>query len=299
MKPILCFVALGLVIFQMPTVQGYAQEPYFEHITFSPAEPTDADSIIVTLSGVLSNLGPSWDVTGSHFEADLLYLDLEYYEPEIVLPMMTEFEFSHNFGTVPAGEYGLVINIHWVVDGVGEGDDGFAIAGPSITRGPAFEVPLHRGWNLISIPRIAYENTFEGLFAPLIDAGVLVMVRDGDGRFMRPDRGFSNLPDFDPLLGYQVMASDACTLRVEGRPVSAAVPIPLSEGWNMVAYLPAEEQEARPAFEAIRDELIIAKNGSGNFYVTSVDFSNLPPLSQGQGYQVKVRQDVEMVWRQP
>ncbi|MFH0764897.1 MAG: hypothetical protein V2A61_00605, partial [Calditrichota bacterium] len=70
-------------------------------------------------------------------------------------------------------------------------------------------------------------------------------------------------------------------------------------GWNMSAYFPETEVEAPVAFSNIEEVLLMAKDGSGNFYIPERDFNNMPPLSRGQGYQVKVSADVDLIWFVP
>jgi len=83
---------------------------------------------------------------------------------------------------------------------------------------------------------------------------------------------------------------------IAGDEVAVDTAIPLAEGWNMVAYFPDTEIEAPDAFAKIEDVLIHAKDGEGHFYLPAREFNNIPPLQRGLGYQVKVREAVDLVW---
>jgi len=73
-------------------------------------------------------------------------------------------------------------------------------------------------------------------------------------------------------------------------------PIDLEEGWQIVSYYPNFPVEATFALRRIEDHLEVAKDGFGNFYVPSWGFSNIGDMRLGQGYYMKVDQDVELVY---
>jgi hypothetical protein len=91
------------------------------------------------------------------------------------------------------------------------------------------------------------------------------------------------------------------TARWGGEMIAPDADIPLNEGWNMVAYFPNYTlSAAAPDFHAVSsiiDNLIIAKDGFGNFMIPEHNFSNMPPLRRARGYQLKV--DAELVLNYP
>jgi hypothetical protein len=81
-----------------------------------------------------------------------------------------------------------------------------------------------------------------------------------------------------------------------GERIPVNTDVPLTEGWNLIAYYPTCQPDMSSpdyyALSPIIDHVEVAKDGDGNFMIPEFDFSNLPPWSAGQGYQVKVDADV-------
>ena len=151
----------------------------------------------------------------------------------------------------------------------------------------------------MSAPFVPEDNDVPCMFRELVQRDNLAMVKNGFGRFYRPELEFNNIPFWNFREGNLVKMTEADRLIITGEVVEPDTPIPLQEGWNMTAYFPEEEVEAPVAFKNIADELIIAKDGAGNFYLPAEDFNNIPPLRQGLGYQVKVARNVELTWFVP
>jgi len=70
---------------------------------------------------------------------------------------------------------------------------------------PYSEIPLNAGWNLVAYlptqPLLASAPSFRAL-SHIIDD--VVIAKDGDGRFMNPERGFSNMSPWCEGRGYQI-----------------------------------------------------------------------------------------------
>jgi len=156
---------------------------------------------------------------------------------------------------------------------------------------------LHQGWNLVSLNIIPDEVDVVELMRSLTDAGILLLMKDGEGRFYSPENDFNNIEDGWAVTdGYQMCVTEDAELEVHGVTVAADDPIPLEEGWNMKAYFPREPIDAVTALSNIEEQLIIAKDGVGRFYLPEFEFSNMGDMCECQGYQFKVREDVELVY---
>ncbi len=158
-------------------------------------------------------------------------------------------------------------------------------------------VDLFDGWNLISL-NVAPENPeVPEVFADIVANDLLVMVKDGDGNFYLPERNFNNIDRWEVAEGYQVYVTGDTQLEVFGDAVLADQAIELDEGWNLSAYFPTIAMEPQAALGGIADELIIAKDGWGRFYMPEFDFSNMGELSMGAGYYYKVTAPVDLVYQ--
>jgi len=179
-------------------------------------------------------------------------------------------------------------------------------------RGGGFEMPvslsvtgegqaqrilnLGIGWSLVSVNVDPALDDIVELLSPLVEEGLLIMVKDGAGHFYRPSNDFNNIDGWVGLAGYQFKMSGRGTLRIDGEAIPWDGEIGLSEGWNMVSYLPRVAVDAVDALSGIVEDLEIAKDGWGNFYIPSWDFSNMGLMREGSGYLLKVDGDVNLVY---
>ncbi|MDP8241333.1 MAG: carboxypeptidase regulatory-like domain-containing protein [Candidatus Hatepunaea meridiana] len=163
------------------------------------------------------------------------------------------------------------------------------------------ELELDIGWNLVSCNLQPDEEDVEVLMADLVEDGSLIMMKDGDGHFYRPEYNFNNIPGWFVDEGYQIKMRDAANLReAELRLVGWSVvrdePIRLESGWQLVSYYPRFPIEATIALSGIEDHLIIAKDGFGNFYIPAWNFSNMGNMREGRGYFINVDENVVLVY---
>ncbi|MBM3326317.1 MAG: T9SS type A sorting domain-containing protein [Calditrichaeota bacterium] len=169
-----------------------------------------------------------------------------------------------------------------------------------LNRGPApNEQILHlsRGWNIVSLNVEPENNDVREIVRPLVEADALLMVKDGQGRFYAPRQGFINIPNWDAANGYQMYLSAAAELHIIGMPVPPDRPIDLTAGWNLKAYFPRQPVDARVALSGVAQQLLIAKDGQGRFYLPALNYSNMGALQEGQGYQYKVSENVRLIYR--
>ncbi|NQT34477.1 carboxypeptidase regulatory-like domain-containing protein [bacterium] len=160
------------------------------------------------------------------------------------------------------------------------------------------DLHLHVGWNTVSVNiRPDNNENIRELVAPLVEEDLLVFMKNGDGEFYFPEYDFSNIPGWYVNEGYQLKMSGEAVLRIHGISVFRDEPIQLHEGWQLISYYPRFPIEATVALSGIEENLIIAKDGYGNFYIPDWDFSNMGNMCEGQGYYVNVDADVWLVYQ--
>ncbi|MCF7811778.1 T9SS type A sorting domain-containing protein [bacterium] len=155
------------------------------------------------------------------------------------------------------------------------------------------DINLHIGWNTISANLQPNDNeNIEGLVADLVENDLLIMMKNGNGDFYRPDYEFNSISAWNSWEGFQMLMSGAATLSLEGESMLFDDPIELTAGWNLISYYPRIPVDAITALHDIIDYLIIAKDGHGNFFLPEWDnFSNMGDMCPGQGYYVNVSED--------
>jgi len=159
-----------------------------------------------------------------------------------------------------------------------------------------FVINLRERWNLISSPVQPPVIDMEVIWADIIRDENLILVKNHVGNFFRPDMDFNNIPGWDVRYGYWVKVREDDVLSITNHPLPVDFPIPLEEGWSIVSYLPEAPALAPIAFANIEDDLLMVKDQYGRFYMPEYDFSNMPVLRRGRGYQVKLDDDVDLVW---
>jgi len=160
------------------------------------------------------------------------------------------------------------------------------------------DIEMGMGWNLVSANlQPDDEENIRGLMAALVEEELLILMKNSDGQFYRPDFDYSNIPGWYVDQGYQILLSGDGVLTLEGMSVLSSGVIELERGWQIASYYPRFEIEATVALSGIVENLIIAKDGRGNFYLPDWEFSNMGNLREGQGYFLNVDADVELVYQ--
>ncbi len=173
-------------------------------------------------------------------------------------------------------------------------------------------VSLDVNWNMISINVTPPEEMWEREEGPdvilmteqlRIDENNhhLLLMKDEDGMFYLPAFRFNNIPYWNLTEGYLIKVDEDIEAVWSGEPIPADADIPLEQDWNLVAYYPTYELDATApdnyVLSPIIDDVLIAKDGDGNFMLPAFNFSNMPPWRETQGYQVRV--DEAMVLNYP
>jgi hypothetical protein len=169
----------------------------------------------------------------------------------------------------------------------------------SVVNGPVHSIrviPLRFGWNLISANLQPDEVDIPTNLSDLVDAGIVLMVKDDEGHYYSPERDFSNLPDWLVSEAYWIKVNETCQFSVDGMTVMSDTPLALHEGWQAISYYPRRPVDGIIALSNVADRLVIAKDIYGNFYLPALNFSNLGMMQEGRGYQVKMTEAVELVY---
>jgi len=233
-----------------------------------------------------------------HIEANTGWVEVN--PTEGILESGDELEFVVSLSTLDFPfDLEFTVDLVFEHDGVG----GESIIPISLTAigegggGPAERaIALDFGWNMISANVEPENNDIIELTQALVDEDLLEMMKNGVGQFYSPAFGFCNIPGWEVEEGYMMKTTADCEFTIEGMPVAADDPIPLSNGWQMIAYFPRVPVDAIVAFSGIVDNLEIAKDGAGRFYSPAFEFSNMGDLREGQGYMVKIDGDIELVY---
>ncbi|MBM3326819.1 MAG: T9SS type A sorting domain-containing protein [Calditrichaeota bacterium] len=189
-----------------------------------------------------------------------------------------ELLFSHN---AAGGEQILPVNLR-VLPSAGERD----------TR----RFDLLTGWNWVSLNVAPRDTNIVLLMQPLVEQGALGLLKDGHGRFYRPGVNFNNIPYWNCADGYEMFITNPLQWEISGLIIAGDRPITLQEGWNFAAYYPRRTVMPEQALAGIQEQLLIAKDIQGRFYLPEFGFSNMEPMREKNAYRYKVSADVDLVY---
>jgi len=156
----------------------------------------------------------------------------------------------------------------------------------------AYDIPLEKEWNLISVPFTGVKTRPKQIFRSLIRKGLLEYVSNPSGYF-KPGDPYSTLTAISSKEGYYIKLNGPLNkIFFRGRALTDKT-ISLSAGWNMIAYSPDYELAVDKAFESL-----IASNtlqyvtgftqGALVYDPDAPQSSTLNTLKPTKGYWVKV-----------
>ena len=151
------------------------------------------------------------------------------------------------------------------------------------------EISLPGGWFMFS-SFIATENMNVELIMSSLGEN-LIIVKNNNGDVYLPEYGFNGLGDLIAGQGYQIKTNTSDAIEMCGlQMLPEENPIYLDAGWNTIAYLRESTAPTDLVMESLtnEDNLIIAKNYSGDAYLPSYNFNGIGNLIAGQGYQIKI-----------
>ena len=168
------------------------------------------------------------------------------------------------------------------------------------------DIPLITGWNLVSWYVITAEDSTHEILKDILPNVIVVLGYENGGLTYKPDLStYSNLQIMDHLHGYWIKMAQADTLRVIGNPADCLqTPIYCESGWNLVSYLPKDENadSVAHAFTTVIDNTVRAygfKNGAMTFDPNMPEYNTLHVLCPTFGYWIYLTRDDTLIYPEP
>ncbi len=181
------------------------------------------------------------------------------------------------------------------VFGWGRIDAAAAVA--AAARAVAQRIPLHAGWNWVTLTVAPCALTLPDALASI--AGRYDLVLGEEGTYAPPpaNPAYNTLARLTPGRAYLIRMSEPGELALWGAPLDASVPFALRTGWQWVGYLPACAQEVGAALASIAGayDLVLGESGA---YAPPADAARntLSELVPGAGYMIRLTQDATLVY---
>ena len=250
----------------------------------------------------VDNLAPeATEVVAGMVESDLA--QVSWFEPAEDDYAYTEITSDHGFTaeiygdtlvmdmTVSEGEDYTYYVQHFDVNG-----NGSEISTASLGAEVLLDIiPLHAGWNLISLDREPYDMDPAAVFSELEPGNLEFVTGFEGGATMYDPNGLEFLNTLTAIeggRGYWVKVAQDDELRVSGSILSEAYQTPLSDGWNLVGFT-GDVRDVEDYFydELANDQLVYVtgfNQGVSIYNPNGLSFLNtLTQLENGFGYWVK------------
>ncbi len=211
---------------------------------------------------------------------------------------------SPAFGGAPIPTY-LIVSVTGLA--AGEYNDSIAVNDPNadpqtawaqvhltITDEPQEEtrcIALHEGWNLISWNVDTQDDNIETIIADIKGCVDGIFGFEAGAATYDPNLPqFSTLQSLDHLHGYWFRMDCDTVLCVTGLKAAPGTPIQLEANWNLVSYLPDEDNEPEIALQSMIDDLVVTlgyDNGGVSFDPSNPELASLEFMRRDFGYWLK------------
>ncbi len=145
----------------------------------------------------------------------------------------------------------------------------------------ARRLSLNRGWSWISFNVMPDQLDVAQLMDSVANLAIMV---NGDGGFFIPGQ-INGIGALDVRQGYKVYLTAPDSVKFTGEEVLPNTPMPLRQGWNFVSFLPMAPIAAEAALAGISQQLALAKNDAGGFYIPNL-INTLGSMRPGRGYRL-------------
>ena len=154
-------------------------------------------------------------------------------------------------------------------------------------------ISLVIGWNHFSLNVRPANRAPSSVFGAIINK--VEQVKRGDFTYTPDDPSSDSMPLnlLEDGNGYWVKMKAAATLGVVGPAVDPlSTPIPVSEGWNNIGFLPQEVVDIEVALDDLLPEAIEEVQQGSAIYRPNLpsQFNSLTVLSPGSGFWLKIKQ---------
>lgn len=157
---------------------------------------------------------------------------------------------------------------------------------------------------MISTRLIPSSLAIDDIFGTLINSGTLVKVQNEEGAIYVEDIQGGWINEIGEIIitdGYYVNVCADCTLHISGAPIQFPFSVPLSSGWNIIAYPSDTEQNAITIVQDLigLNSLIKVQDESGNIIAQDISndwFNDIGSFKPGEGYYMNVLGDTELIY---
>jgi hypothetical protein len=167
-----------------------------------------------------------------------------------------------------------------------------------VMGGNGYNINLHQGWNLISLPFEPYDMSSENIPEVLKSIeGKWDVLRSWDNQvktWLSYKPGYtSSFTHVNQTMGLWIYINTPCTLVAMGNP-QPMTEIQLYTGWNLVGYPSATPRTFTDALAGTYADMVSVYDGTVPEMIRDIPMPSDEMMSRGNGYWVRVTEDC--VW---
>ena len=148
-----------------------------------------------------------------------------------------------------------------------------------------FQIQVHTGWNLISIPLVPEDTNIDSIFSSIAGNYSVVWTTTSTGGWKSSNQAFGKLTDITVDKGYLIYMTAPDTLVIEGTEPTSTT-IDLVSGWNLVGYPSQTTRSITDVMSGVSYDVVWTTTSTGGWKSSNQAFGKLTDMSQGNGYMV-------------
>jgi len=146
-------------------------------------------------------------------------------------------------------------------------------------------IPLHTGWNLISIPLVPEDSNIDSVFSSISGNYSVVWTTTSTGGWKSSNQAFGRLTDITVDKGYLIYMTAPDTLVIKGTD-PASTTIDLASGWNLVGYPSQATCSIADVLSGVSYGVVWTTTSTGGWKSSDQAFGRLTDMSPGNGYMI-------------
>lgn len=153
------------------------------------------------------------------------------------------------------------------------------------------EIPLVKGWNIISSNLAPVSADMETIFAD-VRADVIALQTD-EAEIYIPTFDVQEVDSWEASEGYRIKMKEARTLSIHGFEFNPEhTDIPIQKGWQLIPYLKNTPTNVMNEMGHLSNDIIMIEDMAGNVCIPHLNINDIGNFQPGQGYKLLAARDI-------
>lgn len=153
------------------------------------------------------------------------------------------------------------------------------------------EIPLVKGWNIISSNLAPVSADMEAIFSD-IQTDIIVLQTDKAEIYI-PTFDVQQVDNWKASEGYRIKMKEARTLSIYGFEFNPEhTDIPIQKGWQLIPYLKNTPINVMDEIGHMTNDIIMIEDMAGNVCIPHLNINDIGDFQPGQGYKLLAARDI-------